>query len=154
MSAKTDIASAYDSQANDNSLRHHWVTLGQECNTLARSLRKYNYNIVEVNEAEPYASAEDMFADLDKGNFKVSAINCVHPVFTTRTNINWRIVHDILGHYISRGGFSWRGENAAYISQLRFHSASAGIALRTEILGQTASYSVNGHFPIQKLVRV
>ena len=151
--SKQTIASAYDSQASDITLRHHWDTLGAECNHLADYLRQ-TYAIVEVNESEPYATADAMFADLDRGNFKVSAVNCEHPVFTARTNINWRIVHDIVGHYGARAGFSWKGENTAYQHQRQYHSTSAQVALRTEIIGQTASYSVNGKFPSQKLVRV
>jgi len=151
--SKQTYAHSYDTQESNPDLAHHWRTLAQECNQLATQLREL-YTITEVTIDKPYATSQAMFDALERGEFAVSTTNCVHPVFTPSENVNWRIIHDILGHFSARAGFSWAGEQAAHDSQAHWHSASARIALRTEILGQTASYSINKVFPTQKLVLV
>lgn len=126
--------------------------LARECTELAHKLRTIALTIIEVPESEPYPTAKAMFADLDSGNFKVSNLNSVHPQWTIAENIDFRIVHDILGHWMSSKGFNWQGELAAFKSQRRWHSELACQALYTEIVGQTACYSVDRVFPEQKVI--
>lgn len=150
---KEQIAEQYDNAVSDMTLAPYWEKLAKESEELADSLRKL-YKVTIVDQAEPYHTAADMFADLDKRIFKVSGVNCEHPIFTREQNIDWRISHDILGHYRAKAGFSWRGEVASFEAQADWYSADAVVALKCEILGQTASRSVNGTFPEQKLVRL
>lgn len=150
---KAAIAHSYDSQPSDPTLQPHWDALANECVRIANILDA-QYHISYSHESEPYASAQAMFDDLNNGYFVVSLANCEHPIFTPEENVAWRTVHDILGHYRSGGTFSWIGEQLAWNSQASYHSELAQLALKTEILGQTASYSVNGTFPTQKLVLI
>lgn len=108
--------------------------------------------VFEVAESEPYPSADDMFRAIDRGTFRVSNLNCHHPQWTEKENIDFRIAHDVLGHYLGRTGFTWKGELAAYKSQRRWYSELAAEALYTKIVGQTACYSVDKVFPDQKVI--
>ncbi len=109
-------------------------------------------HITEVPESEPYLTAQAMFDDIEAGRFRVSNLNCRHPQWTQQQNIDFRIVHDVIGHCHAKAGFSWKGELAAYKSQSRWHSELAAEALYTEIVGQTAVYSVDKVFPAQKVI--
>ena len=127
--------------------------LAKECTVLALELHtRGGLTITEVSESEPYPNAKAMFADLDSGKFKVSNLNCRHPQWTAQQNINFRIVHDVVGHWMAASKFTWKGELAAYHGQRRWHSQLACEALYTEIVGQTACYSVDKVFPAQKVI--
>jgi len=132
--------------------------LASECASLRRMIeqqvetRHDNVKVIEVTESEPYSNVQAMFIDIKAGNFKVSNLNSVHPQWTIAENIDFRVVHDVLGHYGAQTGFSWKGELAAYKSQRRWHSPLAVEALYTEIVGQTACYSVDRVFPEQKVI--
>ena len=112
----------------------------------------HNVAMTEVPESEPYPTAQAMFDDIEAGQFRVSNLNSIHPQWTQQQNIDFRIAHDILGHYLGRTGFSWEGELAAFKSQRRWYSELAVEALYTEIVGQTACYSVDKVFPAQKVI--
>lgn len=123
-----------------------WKQLTIECLELCP-----DYPVREVAESEPYASATDMFQALERGRvFRVSNLNSQHPIWTPQENILFRVCHDILGHYAARANFSWKGEVTAYLEQSKHHSELAKRALFTEIVGQTAYYSVFKEFPEQK----
>ncbi len=132
-----------------------YQTLASECIVMAAVLRG-RFDIREVADAEPYKTAADMFAAIECNRFKVSNLFCEHPLWTPAENINFRIVHDILGHWGDKGdnksAFSWKGEQRSYQSQCRVHSKQAQRALFTEIVGQTACYSLTGEFPDQKAI--
>jgi len=132
--------------------------LAEECEQLITRLAHFGLptgapiNIMRVPESEPYPTAEEMFQDINRGQFLVSSLNCRHPQWSMDINIMFRVVHDILGHYMVESGFSWQGELAAYQSQAKWHSPLACEALFTEVVGQTACYSVNREFPAQKVI--
>jgi hypothetical protein len=92
-----------------------------------------------------------MFEDLNQGNFVVSRANSDHPIWTPDENVDFRIVHDILGHYPTGGDFSWHGENdACNAHAARLTDPEARKALMTECLGQTGSAIRNNGFGAQK----
>ena len=133
-----------------------YVALARECTLTANALRS-RFNIREVPNAEPYLAAIDMFTAIECNRFVVSNLYCEHPLWTPAENVNFRIVHDIFGHWgrgfgDTQAPFSWAGEQTAYYSQSRFHSALARKALFTEIIGQTACFSLTGEFPEQKAI--
>lgn len=125
--------------------------LAEECEWILK-WESGRLEIREVAESEPYLTAEEMFKDIEAGRFKVSNLNCLHPQWSAQQNINFRIVHDVYGHYHAKRGFNWKGELAAYKMQAGYHSQLACEALFTEIVGQTACYSVNKEFPAQKVI--
>ena len=126
--------------------------LAAESTISARRLRRYQVTVTEVANSEPYPSSRLMFEDIKVGLFLVSNLNCEHPQWTAKQNIDFRICHDILGHFMVASGFSWKGELAAYVSQCKWYSPLAVEALFTEIVGQTACYQVNKEFPAQKVI--
>ena len=130
-------------------------TLAIECVVIASDLRT-QFKITEVPDPEPYKTAADMFLAIECHRFEVSNLFCEHPLWTPKENIAFRIVHDILGHWGRSGDnqspFSWKGEQRSYQSQCRFHSRQAQRVLFTEIIGQTACYSLTGQFPEQKAI--
>lgn len=125
-----------------------WKQLAEEC----RKLYERRFHAVEiVSESEPYPTASAMFKALDRGDvFKVSGLNCEHPILTREQNIQFRAVHDIGGHWLAKANFSWKGEINAYLKQAELHSPLARRALYTEVIGQTAYRSVFGKFPEQR----
>ena len=132
-----------------------YTVLAQECLVLASHLRVV-FDIREIAEADPYKTAADMFQAIECNRFVVSNLYCEHPLWTPAENIAFRIVHDIYGHWGRKGDnqspFSWAGEQRSYQSQCRFHSRQAQRVLFTEIVGQTAVYSLTGEFPEQKAI--
>ena len=129
--------------------------LAEECKELTRQVR-VEYNVIEVARGETYECAADMFVAINSGKFEVSNLFCEHPIWTPEENIDFRIAHDFYGHWCSNGTnlapFSWEGEQNAYLSQCTYHSRLAQEALFTEIIGQTACFSLTQEFPEQKAI--
>lgn len=128
-----------------------YAALAQESQQLANVIRG-RFIVEEVADPEPYKTAAEMFAAQDLGFFQVSNLFCEHPLWTPEENIAFRITHDWFGHYDAKAPFSWKGELAAYYSQCRVHSRLAQRALFTEVVGQTACFSLTGEFPEQKAI--
>lgn len=164
----TPIASAYDDAADYSYTdwgRRAWRELGEDSLDRAAGIRLL-LNVVEVDAAEPYPTAESMCADIARGRFVVSRANCDHPLWDVDTNVAFQIVHDVLGHYAASirdgwylgdgfearvamfghvAGFDWEGENAACASHFRLlRSVRAREALFSECLMQTAWAITNG----------
>ena len=136
-----------------------WSELAEHSQRAARTLRSI-WAIAETDEPEPYADASAMFADLDAGRFTVSRANSEHPIWTVEENVNFRIVHDIAGHYAAHNlghfaDFDWIGENhacAEHFADLRSDGyVLAMAALFTECIAQTGSAIHNGAFGPQKI---
>ena len=132
-------------------VRLAYIELADECEHLAGQVRR-DYNVHEVAEGDPYKTAADMFVAWKTNTFVVSNLFCEHPLWTPEENINFRITHDFYGHYAGQAAFSWEGEQAAYISQCTYHSRLAQEALFTEVIGQTAVFSLTRKFPDQKAI--
>lgn len=146
------IADAYDAlPLYDEQAAQAWKALAADSAQKANAIRE-QYNVSVTDEAEPYENAEQMFEDLNQGNFVVSRANSEHPIWTPDENVDFRIVHDVLGHYPTGGDFSWHGENdACNAHAMKLADPEAKKALMTECLGQTGSAIRNGGFGDQKV---
>jgi tRNA nucleotidyltransferase (CCA-adding enzyme) len=130
-----------------------WRELADDSVRRAAELRN-QYNITETDDPEPYANAHEMFKDIDRGNFVVSRANSDHPVWTPDENVAFRCVHDLMGHYPSKGDFSWAGENAACAPHFDLLQPNAKRALLSECIGQTAYANYNKGFGPQKMATI
>ncbi len=129
--------------------RAAWVTLAQETEDQANGVRAM-FDVVETYDPEPYPSARAMIQDMQtRRTLLVSTANCTHPIWTPRDNVDFRTVHDGMGHYLSGGAFSWQGElDACGIHFRLVRSPIARRALFTECIGQIAAYYLTGeHAP-------
>lgn len=128
-----------------------WYALRDESRTLANVVRKLVTTYDSI-EAEPYRTAGEMFQAIEADHFEVSKVNCDHPLWTPADNVNFRIVHDVLGHYPACAAFDWQGEVAACVEHASHLSELAQHALFSECIGQTAYRCHFGHFGPQKIV--
>lgn len=137
-------APMYDPQAHSA-----WEELAADSARRAEQIRnQYNYSVTD--DPEPYPDAQAMFDDLKRGRFVVSRANSEHPIWTPEQNVNFRTVHDVLGHGPSGGDFSWEGENQACAAHSPLLSPAAQRALFTECIAQTAYANHFGGFGPQK----
>lgn len=128
-----------------------WKALAAESKVQADAIRR-QITVEESDEPEPYMSAQEMCEDVHKNrHFTVSRANSEHPIWSVEDNINFRIVHDVLGHCQSGGDFSWVGENKACGVHFPLVSPLAREALFTECIGQQAYYRVFHGFGPQKV---
>jgi hypothetical protein len=130
-----------------------WHVLRDESTRLANVVRKLIV-VMETGEPEPYKHYGSMFRDISWRTFMVSTANCDHPLWTPAENVNFRIVHDVLGHFPVRAAFTWDGEIAACIEHATHLSELAQRALFTECIAQVAYKCVYGEFGPQKVVLV
>ena len=72
-------------------------------------------------------------------------------MWSIEDNVNFRIVHDILGHCQSGGDFGWSGELKACGAHFPLLSPLAREALFTECIGQTAYNKTYHGFGPQKV---
>lgn len=162
---RAEIAAAYArAPMSDPAAAEHWDRLAAHSVEVAERIAA-DLSVQVVRAAEPYACAESMFADIETGRFKVSRANSEHPRWDVATNVAFRTVHDVLGHFGARAGwgllagFGWAGEVAAcgaHFALLQrghgdvFADWAAAPALFTECLGQTGYAIHYGHFGPQK----
>lgn len=149
---KEEIAKAYSQMpAFDEKAVAAWKALAAESKTQADAI-KQQLTVEVVDDPEPYPTATEMVEDIHKNrHFKVSRANSEHSVWSTEDNVNFRIVHDVIGHGQSGGDFSWRGENLACGVHFALVSPLAREALFTECIGQTAYRSFYKGFGPQKI---
>lgn len=172
-----DVANSYAALADQSDAALQipvlaaWRDLGADAVDRAAGIRLL-LSVSETGDPEPYASAADMVADIDAGNFLVSTANSDHPLWTDAENVAFRIVHDVLGHYAASvaagwhnedrcdygcrlpraatclAGFDWRGEIAACEAHRRLLPKGLGprAALYTECLAQTGYAIARGGF--------
>ena len=123
----------YDPKAVDA-----WHALANESKMQADAIRN-QLNVKVTDDPEPYPHHAAMLHDIHHNqNFIVSRAHSDHPVWSPEDNINFRIVHDVLGHGQSGGDFGWEGENRACGIHFPMVSPLARRALFTECIGQTA----------------
>lgn len=149
---KEEIAKAYSQMpAFDEKAIPAWQALAAESKVQADAIRA-QIQVEVVDDPEPYHSAQEMCEDVHKNkHFSVSRANSDHPLWSVEDNINFRIVHDVLGHCQSGGDFSWRGENLACGVHFPLVSPLAREALFTECIGQVAYRSHYRGFGPQKI---
>lgn len=113
---------------------------------------------VEFQEADPYADASAMMADVrNNGRLKIYATtdDQAHPLLTRDQNNMFRAVHDFHGHYMSGRDFSRHGEEAAWIRHSQMFTGLARRAMTSETRGQNSAFIwINGgrEFPPQKAI--
>lgn len=113
---------------------------------------------VAFTDTDPYASAEEMFADVRNGWLAVwrTQADQRHPVLPSRTNDRFRAVHDFHGHYLTGRGFDRHGEEAAWVRHSRMFMGLARRAMTTETRGQSSAlcWVLKGtdEFPPQKAI--
>lgn len=148
-----EVARAYDvAPLFHPCARRAWDDLADE--TMAHAARVTSWlDVVLVNESEPYPDEHTMFADIERGRLFVSDLHHEHPVWSPEVNRAFRIVHDVMGHWMTGSDFSWSGELRAWWSHDDItESVHARAALFTEAVGQVAWRIVHGHFGPQKVV--
>ena len=152
LSEKDEIAKAYAQlPAYDDKAAAAWKALAAESKIQADAIRQ-QITVEVSDDPEPYMTAQEMCEDVHKNkHFVVSRANSEHPIWSVEDNVNFRIVHDVLGHCQSGGDFSWRGENLACGAHFPLVSPLAREALFTECIAQTAYRSAFKGFGPQKI---
>lgn len=110
--------------------------------------------VFESTMSDMYADATAMFDDIDENNhiyYRPSDNDYEgvedHPLFKLtnfknkqgeqmRANDLFRVVHDVNGHWISKGKFTPEGEQMAFVEHKKMYSAESIKALFTETQGQ------------------
>lgn len=145
-----DIAEAYaNAPTNQPEAQRAWQELAEDSKRRADEIRG-RLNVSVTDESEPYATPQHMFDDINRGNFTVSRAHSEHPLWTPEQNVDFRIVHDVLGHHTTGADFSWGGENKACAAHSPLLSKPAQAALFSECIGQTAYANQYGGFGPQK----
>ena len=147
---KLAIAKAYAERMETADVES-WHILAKE--SVAQVAKLEQYFAVTYASGQPYRAAKQMFADLDQQKITISTDYLEHPIWTPSENLAFRLVHDVKGHYHGgKNGFNWDGEVRVYKASLKHYSLPAYPALFCEVVGQTASRSVTGKFPPQRIV--
>lgn len=111
-----------------------------------------------LSEADPYPSHAELFAELDRRSVLVTwstkAGDTGHPYLRDDQNDKFRFVHDLFGHYATRGDFSRHGEEMAWYSHAQMFGPVARRAMTTDTRGQNSTmiWALGGNsFPEQKV---
>lgn len=134
-----EIAHAYSkAPVFDEKAVPAWRALAAESKMQADAIRQ-QLKVEVTDEPDPYKDAEEMTHDIHHNKaYRVSRSNSNHPLWSQEDNINFRIVHDVLGHAQSGGDFGWVGENHATAAHMPLISPLAREALFTERIGKAA----------------
>lgn len=128
-----------------------WRELADDSRARADHLRK-QLHIEVTDDPEPYHTPQEMAEDIHKNkHFNVSRANSEHPLWSEDDNVNFRIVHDVMGHAVAGGDFGWHGENLACGAHFPLLSPQAQRALFTECVGQSAYGAQYRGFGPQKI---
>lgn len=146
------IAKAYaEAPIYDPKAAPAWKELGDDSTRRADVLRQ-QLKVEVVDAPEPYATPQEMADDIHKKkHIYVSRAHSDHPVWTEEQNVNFRLVHDVMGHAVSGGDFGWQGENQACAAHFPLLTPSAQQALFTECIAQTAYAAYYRAFGPQKV---
>src|SRR4051812_2753927 len=134
-----EIGSAYSKlRVFDQKADPAWRALATESGKQADAIRA-QIKVEVTDSPEPYDSLREMVQDVhhDK-KFLVSRAHANHPVWSKEDVVNFRIVHEVLGHVQSGGDFSWVGENMATSLHMPLVTPLAREALFVEVIGQAA----------------
>jgi len=148
-----EIAQAYaDMPDFDEKAVPAWKALAAESKIQADAIKR-QIHVEVVPDPEPYQDAKTMCEDVHQNrHFFVSNANSDHPVWTVDDNVNFRIVHDVLGHcQAGAAPFSWVGENLACGAHFPLVSPLAREALMVECIAQTAYFKHYKGFGNQKV---
>jgi len=134
------IAQAYaKAPAYDPAAVGAWHELANDCASRADAL-KQQLRVEYTHDPTPYSSPQDLWKDVEhKKRIQVSTAGSDnHPVWSPDQVLNYRLVHDVLGHAAAGGDFGWTGENLATAAHMPYLSPSAQAALFTEAIGNSA----------------
>lgn len=121
----------------------------------AQSLQASGLKVSEVDDPEPYPTSAEQLVDIDQGRYSVSTRFCEeHPFWAPEENVNYRICHDVLGHWGARSSFDRFGEVAAFRSQATHTPKRIWDVLFCETIAQLAPAIVDHQFGEQKAVLV
>lgn len=127
-----------------------YKALAEESKHQADEIRR-QVHVEVVNTAHPYKSAKEMREDVHQNrHLSVSDQNLEHPIWSPEEVMDFRIVHDVLGHAQGGGEFSWRGQNIATSAHMPHVSPLARQALFTQTIGQASEYKAHGMFGPQR----
>lgn len=146
------IAHEYgEAKSYDKKAASAWTELAEDCRRRVEVIQ----NEIEIEVTDnplPYRTFSEMIEDVtERGHFKVSKANASHPVWSINQVVDFRIVHDILGHVASGGDWTWFGINRAFKAHAPLLTYTAQKALFTEVLGQGAFNSYYGSYASQKI---
>jgi hypothetical protein len=150
--ADVAMATMYDAAPMiDDAARPSWAALSTETDRMYDDVLKKVK--VERVSGQPYASAEEMNADIARGVFKVTTDNSDHPLWSVDQNWKFRVVHDYYGHFLQGNDFSLDGEYRAWQAHARLlGNPLAAPALQVEVYGQAAAaIAHSGEFQPQKV---
>lgn len=136
---KHDIAKAYkDLPVYDQKAVPAWQTLAAESKAQANAIRN-QISLDYTDDPDPYDSHEELADDLhQKKHLNLSRANLEHPIWTPDQHLDFRLVHNVLGHAPHRNPYSWGGEVQAALAHMPHLSPLAREALFTEVLGKKA----------------
>lgn len=146
---KHDIARAYAKlPAFENKAVPAWRALAEESRRQADAIRK-QIQVETTDNPEPYMSHKEMAHDVHhKKHYHVTRANSDHPVWTPEDVMNFRLVHDVIGHAQGDAGYDWEGEHNAFAHHAPWVTPLAREALFTETLGRAAyDDAFHGHGP-------
>ena len=148
------IAQAYArAPAYDPAAAGAWIELANDCAARAQQLQQ-QLQVEITDDPVPYSSPQEMWKDVEKNKrLMVSRAGAnQHPIWTEDQVINYRLVHDVLGHAAAGGDFGWTGENLATAAHMPYLSPSAQQALFTEAIGNSAYQNYHRGWGVPKIV--
>lgn len=145
------VAQAYaEAPVYDPKAVSAWKELSDDSKRRAEAIAK-EIEIEMVVDPAPYRSIDEMIADVrDKSKIKISTASTEHPLWSSEEVLNFRLVHNVIGHCTAGGDWGWRGENLATAAHMSVLDPIAQKALFTETIGRSAFTSYYG-VSVQKI---
>lgn len=127
-------------------------TIAQLCNWLMNEFHQLRLNL-QFSDYMRYDNAQEMFADIERGQLWVSADSYDSSVYPNPIyGFIFQGMHDY-DHYLTDTDFSLEGEIAAYnFTAKRAPSLDIQKILYSEIVLRSAAYLYLGHAPEPKIV--
>jgi len=147
-------AEAYRNATPSSDAAGSWHALGEWIPKMFKRIVGLGSLDVEFVDGDPYKDDEDLRNQVkETGVLKVWRGGTSHPIWSPETNLQFRAIHDWMGHIQPSGkpSFGIQGEIASYNAHLHTIPPAARPAMFTEVVGQ-ASYFINyDEFPEQKI---
>lgn len=106
---------------------------------------------ITTSNVDPYdGDAHLLIEECDLGQYRAWTGIAPHPIWGETVNLACRTVHDIDGHWRSRGDFTWEGECAAIVEQARHTPVEFWPVIFSDTVLQLASTLSNHQFAPQK----
>ena len=148
------VAESYGNTASSGEDAGPWHALEEWIPKMFKRIVGLGSLDVEFVNKNPYKDDEDLRNQVkETGVLKVWRGGTSHPFWSPETNLQFRAIHDWMGHIHPSGkhSFGIQGEIASYNAHIHTITPAARPAMFTEVVGQ-ASYFINyGEFPEQKI---